>query len=239
MFEPLLAGVAIAFSAAAPWIVLATIATFFVRQPLKVFYLAKNNAELSSAALRFLLLFVSVAAIGLAAALFTAGAWALHPLAIAAPLAMQQVFFDLSKRNRSLMAELSGAIAISSSSAALLLAGGIVWPQAMAVWAVFVCRFVPSILYVRERLSLEKGKAFERLLPITTHVIGLIAVTILAQFGLASWLTAAVMAFLTARAAFGLSEYRTRMKAMKIGVWEVSYGALFLVSIIAGHYLGI
>ena len=120
-----------------------------------------------------------------------------------------------------------------------MLAGGAEWPRAMALWAVFVCRFVPSILYVRNRLQLEKGKPYGWLLPVLSNLVGLSLVVALAAAGLASWLTVAVMAFLAARAGVGLSEYRTKMKAMKLGLWEVGYGAAFVLSVVLGYYLGV
>jgi hypothetical protein len=240
LLEPLVAGTAIASSAAAPWIAVMTVAAFFLRQPLKVFYLSRrNNPALNAAAMRFLAVFLGIAAVGLAASVWTAGWWVLFPFAVAAPLAIQQVFFDLSSRNRSLLGEISGAVAISSSAAALLLAGGTALPAAAALWVVFACRSVPSVLYVRERLLLEKGKEFQWFLPVAAHAVGLAGAVALASDGLVPWLTSAVIAFLAFRSTSGLSHYRTRMKAMKIGLWEVAYGALFVGSIIAGHYVGI
>ncbi len=44
---------------------------------------------------------------------------------------------------------------------------------------------------------------------------------------------------LLTRAVWGLSRFRRRVKAMKIGIWEVVYGTLTVLSIIAGHYLHI
>ena len=72
-----------------------------------------------------------------------------------------------------------------------------------------------------------------------SHSAGVLIVGFLALNSLASWLTAAMFAVLLVRAVLGLSKYRIKMKAMKIGIWEVVYGALTVVSIIAGHYFGI
>lgn len=239
LLEPIIVGSSIAFSATVPWIVLMFTAAFFARQPLKVYWLSRNNQQLTDTSFRYLLMFLVVATAGLLGTVWTAGAWAFYPLAAAAPLAAQQIYFDLFRKGRSLAAELSGAVAISSSAASLLLAGGLDWATATALWLIFVCRFVPSILYVRNRLSLEKGKTFNRLQPIVAHVLGLIVVVLLASVGSASLLTVGVFAFLLLRSIHGLSSYRVKMKAMKIGVWEVVYGVLTIISIIAGYYAGI
>jgi hypothetical protein len=186
LFEPLVVGSAIAFSAAAPWIALATIGAFMARQPLKVLYLSRSNPPTASAALRFVLIFASFACIGIVTALLLAGPWALFPFAVAAPLAVQQTVFDLSRRSRNLLAEIAGSVAISSSAAALALAGGLGLPVAAALWAIFVCRFIPSILYVRNRLNLEKGKKYERLQPIVANILAFAVVALFAMVGLAS-----------------------------------------------------
>lgn len=238
LFEPIVAGFALAFSASAPWIALIAIGAFFARQPLKTASVARANKPLAWRAMNFVVLFGAIALAGAIGAALTADAWVFYPFAVAAPFAIQQAVLDLSKRSRNLLAELTGAIAISSSVAAILLAGGLGWPAAVALWAVFVARFIPSILYVRNRLLLEKGKPFERLQPIVSHVISLIVVVGLAVVGFASWLTVGMFAFLAVRCVHGLSEYRIKMKAMKIGVWEVIYGTLTVISIIAGYYIG-
>jgi hypothetical protein len=67
---------------------------------------------------------------------------------------------------------------------------------------------------VRDRLNLEKGKPFDRVGAIGSHVISLAAVVGLAVFGFASWLTVGVFVFLAARCIYGLSEYRVKMRAM-------------------------
>lgn len=238
LLEPLIVGGAIAWSFAAPWIMLMVVAAFLSRQPLKVYWLARGNPAAAAVSVRFLLAFLAAAAIGLAGTIWIAPA-ALYPLALAGPIAAQQVFADLSRRSRSLVAELAGAAAVSSSAAMLAIGAGFSVSAAGALWLIFVCRAVPSILYVRNRLLLEKGKKFALLLPVTTHFIALGICAVLAFMGLASFLTVAVLAFLAVRSWFGLSPYRSKMKAMKIGIWEVVYGAVTVASMIIGYYLGV
>ena len=239
LFEPIVVGCALAFSAAAPWIALIMIGAFFARQPLKTAYVARKNPVVSGTATKFVIVFGALALAGAIGAALTAdGWWVFYPFAVAAPLAAQQAALDLSKKSRDILAELTGAVAISSSVAAIALAGGLGWPAAVALWAVFVGRFIPSILYVRNRLQLEKGKRFDRAQPIASHLISLLMIVGLAMIGFASWLTVGMFLFLAARCVHGLSSYRVKMKAMKIGVWEVIYGTLTVVSIIVGYYIG-
>jgi hypothetical protein len=234
----MIVGAAIAWSAAAPWIMLTVLAAFFARQPLKVYWLSRRNPPVAALSLRFLLLFLTAAAVGLVGIARTAPE-ALYPLVLALPIAAQQSYADLARRSRSLAAELAGAVAISSSAAMLALAGGLALPVAVGLWLLFACRSVPSILYVRNRLLLEKGKAYDMVLPGVSHVLAVCVTTLLWSAGFASALTLAVFVFLTVRSVVGLSTYRTKMKAMKIGIWEVIYGAVTIGSMIVGFYLGV
>ena len=109
----------------------------------------------------------------------------------------------------------------------------------MALWAVLVGRFIPSILYVRNRLLLEKGQNFDRVSPTIAHATSFLICLVFALLGLASFLIVAVFCLLLARAVYGLFGGRTGTKAMVIGIWEVVYGVLTIAAIIVGHYAGI
>lgn len=241
LLEPLVAGLAIAFSTAGAWIALMVIGAFLTRQPLKFFLsgLAGNGfREQTLAALKFTAIFGAIFAIGLAGALATAPQWSLFPFLVIAPLASYQIFNDLSRKSRELLPELTGAVAISASVAAIAMAGGFSFPVAAALWGIFIARLMPSILYVRNRLKLEKGKPSSMIAPVSAHVLALGAVGLLAANGLASYVTVGMFAVLLVRSWIGLSPYRKRIKAMKIGVFEVIYGALTVASIVVGYFLG-
>jgi hypothetical protein len=121
----------------------------------------------------------------------------------------------------------------------IALAGGWSFAAAIALWGIFIARLLPSIVYVRNRLRLEKGKEFSMIPVIAVHFIAFGAIGMLTEIGLASKLTLAIFVILLARAVLGLSPYRHKMKAMKIGIWEVIYGVLTVLSVIIGHYLNI
>lgn len=242
LLEPLVAGLAIAFSTAGVWIAVMVIGAFLTRQPLKFFLLGLTGAgfrEQTFAAAKYTALFGIIFAIGLAGALATAPQWSMFPFAVIAPLASYQIFIDLSRKSRDLIPELTGAVAISSSVAAIAIAGGFSFPVAMALWAIFIARLIPSIIYVRNRLRLEKGKESSMMAAVSTHFVALGGVGLLAANGLASYLTVGMFLLLTVRSWIGLSPYRKRVKAMKIGILEVVYGTLTVATVIAGYYIGI
>lgn len=240
--EPLVAGLAIAFSPAAPWIAAMTVGAFLMRQPLRLLITnkrARPNSDLRTPALSFLLLYFTIFAGGLAGTLISAGAGPLLPFFIALPFILVQAYFDIFRRSRALIPEVAGAVSISASIAAVALADGFTWQNAGALWLVFIARLIPSILYVRERLRIEKGKEHSVLIPFAAHLLALAVVVILSLFGLIPVLIIAPMTFLLVRAITGLSSKRKTMRAMQIGIWEVVYGTAMVLILVIGFYYGL
>ena len=110
---------------------------------------------------------------------------------------------------------------------------------AAALSLVFVLRMIPSILYVRNRLLLEKGKSHSIAVPVEAHILAFAVAVILALLGLCPILTAVMFAVLLGRAWIGMSPFRKKRKAMQIGVMEVVFGALTVFSFVIGHYVGL
>lgn len=242
LFEPLVAASAVAFSAAALPLSVMVIGAFMMRRPLQIFLvdrLAGRSLPQTRIALQFVLFFFVLFAAGLVFSVLTSPLVAFVPFAVVAPFALYQIYCDAARKNRELAAELTGAFVMSSSAAAIALAGGMTWPQAAAIWVFFIARFVPSILYVRSRLRLEKGKPFSFAVPTASHLAAFAAVAMLWNAALLPLLAAAVYAVLLARSVIGLSRFRRPAKAMKIGVWEVIYGLAAVLSLIIGYHTGI
>lgn len=242
LFEPMLAAVAVAASFSSVWISLTVIGAFLMRQPLKIFLAdlrAKRNLPQTTAALKFLLIYGSIFGVGFLGCLAFARIEFFIPFVIVAPLALYQIYSDASRRSRQLLPELSGSIAISSSAAVIALAGGWTLPAALALWGIFAARLIPSILYVRNRLNLEKGKPYSFIAVFAANLAALAAVGLLTANGLSPKLTLFMFGVLFWRAVVGLSPFRRKIKAMKIGVWEVIYGLLTVLSVILGHHFSI
>jgi hypothetical protein len=240
--EPLIAGLAIAFSPAAPWIAVMTIGAFLLRQPLRVLVanrLGRRDAGVTSAAFGFALFYLITFATGLAGTLTVAGMRPLIPFSFVVPLIAVQIYFDTFRRSRALVPEIAGAITISASVAAIAIAGGFTSPFVVALWLVFIARSVPSILYVRERLRLAKGKAHSLLAPRAAHTAALLLVSILALFGFVPLIAPVAMMILLFRATTGLSPGRKKMRAMQIGVREVIYGTATVLILVTGYYSGL
>src|ERR1043165_5528321 len=94
LFEPLLTGLLIAPSLAAPFILLLVSGAFLTRQPLKFLagdLLQKKRLPRMELALRFVLIFGGIAAAGLIGCLFWAPAQSFIPFIVAAPIVIYLV----------------------------------------------------------------------------------------------------------------------------------------------------
>lgn len=242
VFEPLVAGLLLAPSLAAPFIAVFITGAFLTRQPLK-FLLADwqqgRRLPRTEIALRFVLIFSAVALLGLAGSLVFAPAASFIPLVAVAPAVTYLVMQDAARQTRNLAPELIAAVALSSSAAVLALAAGWSWPLALSVWVIMASRLVPSIVYVRNRLRMEKGKEFSILGPIAAHCLALLAVAGLAFSRLAPFLMIPVMTFLLIRAAAGLSSFRHKVKAKIVGIWEIAYGVVTVLALVLGYYFSL
>lgn len=240
LLEPLVGAGAVAFTPATIWISMLFIGAFLMRQPLRI-WLADRNAgrdlPQTWAARKYTLVYSAIFAAGLVGTIAIVPAANFLPLAIAAPLCIVQIYYDMRHKSRSLIPELTGAVALSSSAALISLAGGWTMPAAASLWAIFILRLIPSVLYIRNRLRLEKGKSWSAVVPIVGHLIALLAVAVLAFVGFSPIMPVVMFGILLGRAAFGLSPYRKKRKAMQIGIFEVIFGTLTVLSVIVGYRL--
>lgn len=242
VFEPLVAATAVAASIGSVWIILMVTGAFLARQPLKVLlndWLSKRRLPQTEVAFKFTLFYGAIAAVGLAGSLYLIESRAFLPFAAMIPFAAYQIYCDAQRKSRDLLPELTGALAISSSAAVVALAAGWSMANALALWTIFAARLIPSILYVRARLRLEKGKEFSMSAVVVSNVAAFVAVAALAYNALIPALPVGIFAVLTFRAVIGISPYRRKIKAMRIGVWEVIYGVLTVLAIILGYSLNI
>ncbi|MEQ1607206.1 MAG: YwiC-like family protein [Pyrinomonadaceae bacterium] len=241
LLEPIIAGLAIAFSAGALWIACLAIGAFLTRQPLRVLIADRfgmRNRARASVAFRFVLCYATIFFLGLVGTLVTVGARPLFPFVWVLPFVAFQIYIDATGKSRRLIPELTGAVVMSASIAAIGLADNLPVGHAIALWVVFAARSMASILYVRNRLRLEKGKRYSRMIPMLAHIAALFLTIALAYSGLSPFLTTLAISVLVYRAVSGLSPSRSKMKAMQIGVWEIIYGTIVVLSVVIGHYAG-
>lgn len=238
LFEPIVAGLAVAFSATGLWIAVAVIGAFLARRPLQVLLTVWRRGDpnmIAPVAANFLTSFSILIGGGIVGAAISGGWQCLIPLAAVLPLALFQLWYEAARPGRQLFAELSGGIVMAATAASMALAAGKGWTVAAGLWFIFAARFLPSVLYVRNRLALDKGKPVSFAVPILGHVVALGAAAALAGSGIIPLLPVAMFMLLFLRAAIGLSPARRKVKAMRIGVWEVIYGALLVAVVIISY----
>jgi hypothetical protein len=241
LLEPIILGLAVAASGAGFFLSIATIGAFLTRHPLKLAisdWRRKRRYPRTVAAEFFVLLFGLIAATGLIATIKTAPSYQfLLPILAAAPFAIVQLVYDAKGQSRALIAELTGSIAMTSVAASIALLGGWSLEFASGLWAVLAARAVPTILYVRTRLSLLHGETASPALSSIMHVAALVAVSALAYNSLVPRLAIAAMLLLFARTTYGFLK-GVPATAKKIGISEICFGTITVLAVIIGYHFG-
>lgn len=238
--EPVALGLLVAPSAAGLALGVATLGAFLARHPFKLVAGDRRRGRRfarTPAAERFTLFYGAVALAGFVAALAAAPDYLfLLPLACAAPLAAVQLFYDATGRSRALLPELAGSVGMAAVAASIALAGGAALPLALGLWAVLAARVVPTILYVRARLSKLHGKETSAAPGLLAHAAALAAVAWLSRAGVVPAAAAFVMLLLLARAAYGTARLRPAT-ARGLGFSEIAFGVLTVLAVAVGHWL--
>jgi hypothetical protein len=242
LFEPLLAGLLIVPSLGGLSLSLFVIGAFLARQPLKFVIgdlTKKKHLPRTGVAIRFAAIFGGISLLGFSLSVLTVSAQAFIPFVITIPFVIYLLIQDAARQSREIVAELLAAAVLAASISSLAIAGGLGYTLAFVLWLTMLARLIPSVLFVRSRLRLEKGKDYTVLVPVATHIAGLGAVAYFWLASIGSVLTVAASTFLLGRAAIGLSKYGSKMTARQLGVREVIYGVIYAATIVIGYYAGI
>lgn len=239
--EPILLGLLVAFTPAGLLVAVATVAAFLARQPLKLLVVDRRRGRRHPRTLlseRAFAVLAVIAAVSLAGALALAHGPLLLAVGLALPLGVLAVALDLSRRARSLAAELAAPLALGAASPAIALAAG--WPTgvALGLWGVLAARIVPTIFFVRARLRLERVEHAGRALALTVQFAGLVWVAWLAARGLTPWIAVGAVFLLALRAAHGLSPWRPRVTTKQLGLGELGYGLALVLAVAVTVWAG-
>ncbi len=237
--EPILLGLLVAPSWAGLGLALGAFGLFLLRWPLKVAQTSRRQQR--SARMMIALRFVGICGLltlgGFLLGIWQAGLEPLLPFAPALPFGFVFYLYDSQNRSRSWQAELAGPVAFSATASSIALAGGFTLAPALALWVVLVARAVPSILYVRARLRLDRGRPHQPGLAIGLHGVALAVVGWLIWVRWLPWLPLGVFVMLLARAIWGLSRYRRPVPVKVIGFSELGWGLLLVLAVVVGYYL--
>ena len=164
-FEPVLLGLLVAPTGAGVALGAAAMLAFLARTPLKVVLVDRWRHRWLPRTRLAARIFVGETAL-LVALLAVAAASARHPfwepLAIAAPLVLVELWFDMRSRGRRLLPEMAGSIGIGSVAAAIVLAGGGPMTVAAGSWLVVATRATGSLPFVHSQLRRAKGRPDRR-----------------------------------------------------------------------------
>jgi len=235
--EPILLGLLIAPSWAGALMAAAATAAFLARRPLRIAVSDRQSARRyprTTMAWRSFAGMALLAAAALAWAVVLARGPLLLAVGLAAPIAAVALAFDLGRRPREAVAELAAALALGASSAGIALAAGWSLAPAFTLWGIAAARSLPTVLFVRSRVRLDRGVPAGIAAPIAAHTVAVAAAAWLAWRGLAPWAAIWAMALLLARAALGLSRWRPRWTTKQLGLSEVALGLLTVAIVAAG-----
>ena len=164
--EPILLGLLLAFSWPGLAIGLAAMLAFLARTPLKLAMVdRRRDRELERSALARRIGAAELVAItGLGAAALLGAGWQwLTPVAVALPLFVVELWYDVRSRGRRLVPELCGAVGMGAIAAAIVIAGDGGVPLAVASWLILAARSIGAIPFIRtEILRLHRGTATTR-----------------------------------------------------------------------------
>jgi hypothetical protein len=235
LLEPALLGLLVAASGAGLALVAAALAALLLQTPLSLVLADLRRGRRyprTALAWRFVAGYGTALLLALALALALAGtATVVLPALFAAPLVAVQLWFDARHRARELLPEIAGAVAIGSLAACVALAGGWSSLPALGLWALLAARTVPTIVYVRARLRLERGEAVARAPTWVSHGLALAGVAVAAGTGAVAWPLTLAYAGLGLRAVLGVSSRRAHVPAKVIGFRELGLGVLVVGAI--------
>ena len=226
LFEPLVLGIAVRPSSAGALVALAFVFGFLARHPLKLALqdlLRGKSYPRTRWCWLFSCCYAMAAIASLAVAISLRGPALLIPIGLVVPLGIMQLLHDANNRSRALIAELGGAVAMSSAATAIAIAGGMRIVPAFALAAIIIARFIPSIVFVRTLLQRAHGKDAASWPALALHAIAIVLVALFAhKFAVIA------MALLFARAVWTLHA-PAPPPAKTIGWREVVWGLVTVV----------
>jgi uncharacterized protein (DUF983 family) len=238
--EPILLGLLVAPSASAWELSAAALGIFLARRPVKILstdLIRRRWLPRSTMALVFALVYGGIALAGAVGALITSDGPFWIPVLVAMPFALLALRADAHSKNRALVAELSGSIAMGATVTAITIAGGWDLAPAFGLWLVLAARDIAAIVFVRGQVRRlhDKPAATTNIYMVQAIAIG--AVAFAAAWGIVPWL--GVMAITLVAIVAIVSLNREPVPAKVIGWTQMGVGLMVVVLTAAGVRLEI
>ncbi len=238
--EPILLGLLVAPSASAWEISAAALGIFLARRPVKILstdLVRRRWLPRSTVALIFALIYGGFALAGAVGAFLTADGPFWIPVLVAVPFALLALRADAHSKNRALVAELSGSIAMGATVGAITIAGGWDLAPAFGLWLVLAARDIAAIALVRGQVRRlhDKPAATKTIYAIQAASIGVVAIA--AAAGVVPWLGVAAVGVVGLVAVISLT--REPAQARVIGWTQMGVGVAVALITAVGVNLGI
>ncbi|HVM95009.1 MAG TPA: YwiC-like family protein [Candidatus Acidoferrales bacterium] len=236
--EPIVLGLLVAPSLSGLFLGLGAFAVFLTRRPLKVVLASRQRADSArlTVAVAFVLGYGAAAVLGFAATFAMTGWPPLLPMVVVSPLALVFLAYDVNNQSRAWQAELAGSVIFAMVATSIAIAGGWIAAPALALTGVLVARAIPSILYVRNRIRLDRKRPYNRPVTIAAHAVALALVGMMVQAQLLPWLVLLPFFALLVRAVVGLSGRRHPATPKNIGLTELGYGLATLLILVVCYW---
>jgi hypothetical protein len=237
--EPIVLGLLVAPSASAWEISAAALGIFLARRPVKILStdLVRGRwLPRSRVALIFAILYGGVALAGAIGALITAEGPFWIPVLVAVPFALLALRADAHSKNRALIAELSGSIAMGATVSAITISGGWDLAPAFGLWLILAARDVAAIALVRGQVRRlhDKPAGTSTIYGVQAAAVG--AVAIAAAAGIVPWLGVVAVAIVGLVAVVSLN--REPVQAKVIGWTQMGVGLTVVLVTALGVNLG-
>jgi hypothetical protein len=242
LLEPILLGLLVAGSWQGMLLAVAAFGVFLIHQPLKIAVkdrLKGQRPPRTVWAERFAVGYGLLAIMPMTILLITTPTDFLMPILLAVPLAGVQLYYDARNQSRKLVPEVCGAAALAMIAPAIVMLNGWSLTAGLILWVMLTLRALTSILYVRARLQLERGKPAQPAPVWLAHGFAFGLLLILRGQQLVPWLALLAFVVLGGRAAWGLSRFRRPRPAKIIGFQELGYGLLTVILIALGYALNL
>jgi hypothetical protein len=220
--EPVALGLCVAPSVGGGALVMAAVAVFFLRRPLKLGLASKVDPRRPMAVACISILSL-LALTGLLLAVKISGADKLWPLLPAAMAGTIFAWCDSRNVAREGAAEVAGAVTFGILPAAFATLAGWSLTAALALATVSLVRGVPTVLCVRTLLRFNKGQSVTIAPAVAVAIAGCLVVAWLVWLRFVPW-TAAVFALIFAVRTIWLLGWRPRLTPRRVGIIEAILG---------------
>lgn len=227
-------------SASAWEISAAALAIFLARRPIKILStdLVRGRwLPRSTVSLVFAVIYGGIGLAGAVGALMTAEGPFWIPVIVAVPFALVALRADAHSKNRALLAELAGSIAMGATVAAITIASGWDPAPAFGLWLVLAARDVAAIVLVRGQVRRVHGRptGATTIYIVQATAIGIVAVA--AAAGAVPWLGVVAIGLVGLVAVVSLN--RPPVPAKVIGWTQMAVGLAVVLLTATGVHLGL